>query len=45
MRTRIEQANSELLTFKEILTVETLLNEQGIQTEYLDEALNYAKPK
>lgn len=45
LRNRIELANSKLLTLKEILTIETLLNEQGIQTEFPDEALNYAKPK
>lgn len=45
LRTRIELANSKLLSLKEILTIETLLNEQGIQTNFPEEALNYAKPK
>lgn len=45
LRTRIELANSKLLSLKEILTIETLLNEQGIKTQFPEEALNYAKPK
>lgn len=45
LRTRIELANSKLLSLKEILTIESLLNEQGIRTQFPEEALNYAKPK
>ncbi|XP_055618295.1 uncharacterized protein LOC129763352 [Toxorhynchites rutilus septentrionalis] len=45
LRTRIELANSKLLSLKEILTIETLLNEQGIETQFPEEALNYAQPK
>jgi hypothetical protein len=45
LRTRIELANSKLLSLKEILAIETLLNEQGIKTQFPEEALNYAKPK
>lgn len=45
LRTRIELANSKLLSLKEILTIETLLNEQGIKTQFPEEALNFAKPK
>lgn len=45
LRSRIELANSKLLSIKEILTIETLLNEQGIKTQFPEEALNYAKPK
>lgn len=45
LRTRIKLANNKLLSLKEILTIETLLNEQGIKTQFPEEALNYAKPK
>lgn len=45
LRTRIELANSKLLSLKELLTIVTLLNEQGIQTNFPEEALNFAKPK
>ena len=45
LRTRVELTNSKLLSLKEILAIETLLNEQGIKTEFPEEALNYAKPK
>ncbi|XP_062554770.1 uncharacterized protein LOC134219890 [Armigeres subalbatus] len=45
LRTRINLANSKLLSLNEILTMETLLNEQGINTNFPEEALHYAKPK
>lgn len=45
LRTRINLANSRLLTLKEILALETLLYQQGIRTQFPEEALNYAKPK
>nr|XP_019561998.2 uncharacterized protein LOC109430388 [Aedes albopictus] len=45
LRTKIDLPNSKLLSLKEILTMESLLNEQGIKTEFPEEALNYATPK
>lgn len=45
LRTRIELANSKLLSLKEILTIEMLLNEQGIKTHFPEETLNFTKAK
>lgn len=45
LRTRISLPNSKLLTLKEIFLIESILNEQGITTDFPEDALNYAKPK
>lgn len=45
LRTRVALPNNKLLTLKEILLIETLLHEQGIETQFPEQALNYAKPK
>lgn len=45
LRTRIAVANSKLLSLKDILTIEAILYEQGINTQFPEEALNFAVPK
>lgn len=45
LRTRVSIPNSKLLTLKEILLIETIVNEQGINTDFPDDALNYVTPK
>ena len=45
LKTRIDMPNSKLLSLQEILTLETLLNEQGILTNFPEDAFNYVKPK
>ena len=45
LRARISLSNSKLLTLKEIFPIETIINEQGITTNFPEEALSYAKPK
>lgn len=45
LRARVSLPNSKLLTLKEIFLIESLLNEQGITTNFPEEALNYVKPK
>lgn len=45
LRARISLSDSKLLTLKEIFIIETIINEQGITTNFPEEALSYAKPK
>lgn len=45
LRTKISLPNTKLLTLKEILMVESLLNEQGVSTQFPEQALNYVEPK
>ena len=45
LRSRISLSNSKLLTLKEIFLIETIINEQGITTNFPEKALSYAKPK
>lgn len=45
LRTRIKVTNNKLLSLKNILTIEAILNEQGISTQFPEEALNFAEPK
>lgn len=45
LRARISLPNSKLLTLKEIFLIESILNEQGITTDFPEDALNYVKPK
>nr|XP_049466988.1 uncharacterized protein LOC125908330 [Anopheles coluzzii] len=45
LRTRIQLTNSKLLSINEILAIETIINNQGIQTQFPEEALKYAIPK
>lgn len=45
LRTRIALPNNKLLTLKEILHIESLLHEQGIKTQYPEQALDYTNPK
>ncbi|XP_055643840.1 uncharacterized protein LOC129780019 [Toxorhynchites rutilus septentrionalis] len=45
LRARVSLPNSKLLTLREIFLVQSILNEQGIKTDYPEDALNYVKPK
>lgn len=45
LRARVSLANSKLLTLKEIFMIETIMNDQGITTNFPEEALSYTKPK
>lgn len=45
LRTHVNLPNSKLLTLNEITAIETVLNNQGINTSFPEEALNYVKPK
>lgn len=45
LKTKIHLPNNKLLTLKEILMIESLLTEQGIQTQFPEEALNFITPK
>ncbi|XP_055645603.1 uncharacterized protein LOC129782449 [Toxorhynchites rutilus septentrionalis] len=45
LRSRVSLPSSKLLTLKEIFLIESILNEQGITTDFPEDALNYVKPK
>ena len=45
IRTKISLPNNKILSLKEILIIESILQEQGITTEFPEEALNYVEPK
>lgn len=45
LRTKISLPSSKLMTLKEILLIESLLKEQGIQLDFPEQALNYVTPK
>lgn len=45
IRAKISLASSKLLTLKEILFMDSLLQDQGLRLEFPEEALNYATPK
>lgn len=45
IKTKIALPNSKLLTLHEILTVESILHEQGISTEFPEQALEFVEPK
>lgn len=45
LKAKIHLPNNRLLTLKEILMVESLLVEQGIQIQFPEQALNFVTPK
>lgn len=45
IKTKIALPNSKLLTLHEILLIESLLHEQGITTQFPEQALEYVEPK
>lgn len=45
IKTKIALPNSKLLTLHEILLIESLMHEQGILTQFPEEALEYVEPK
>lgn len=45
LKSRLSLANSKLLTLKEILAIETIINEQGIKTQFPEDALNFIESK
>lgn len=45
LRAKVSLPTSKLLTLKEIFLIASTTHEQGIQTNFPEEALNYAKPK
>lgn len=45
IKTKIALPNSKLLTLQEITTIESLLQEQGIYTQFPEQALEYVEPK
>lgn len=45
LRAKITLPNNKLLTLQEILWIESTLNQQGIMTEFPEQALNYVTPK
>lgn len=45
IRARISLASSKLLTLKEVFHLDSLLQNQGFELEFPEEALNYALPK
>lgn len=45
LRAKIKLPNNKLLTLHEILWIESTLNQQGIKTEFPEQALNYVTPK
>lgn len=45
LRTKIALPNNKILTLMEIQLIETLLQKQGIKTDFPEQALNYVTPK
>nr|XP_029713358.1 uncharacterized protein LOC109622773 [Aedes albopictus] len=45
LKSRLSLANSKLLSLKEIFAIESIINEQGITTQFPEEALDFVESK